>query len=235
MYYSEGNNGGGGGPEHLASRTLELENKTFYLDVEENQRGRFIKIAEVSSEGRRNQVLMTFSTAAQFSENLVKFSDFYKDLRRVNPNNLAQGELKSAVMFEDDNDKKYHMDLKENARGRFLKLSEVTRRGNGRFQVFIPTDGMREIHHNLEDLIGEYDNGDTGVMDSEDNQYNAGSGKKHVKIENKDFYFEVKSNQQGRYMAISEQKGSNRNTILVPESGWESFQSVINECVKETY
>merc|ERR1712045_203818 len=155
MYYSEGNNGGGGGPEHLASRTLELENKTFYLDVEENQRGRFIKIAEVSSEGRRNQVLMTFSTAAQFSENLVKFSDFYKDLRRVNPNNLAQGELKSAVMFEDDNDKKYHMDLKENARGRFLKLSEVTRRGNGRFQVFIPADGMREIHHNLEDLIGE--------------------------------------------------------------------------------
>merc|ERR1712241_1140784 len=202
-----------GGPEHLASRTLELENKTFYLDVEENQRGRFIKIAEVSSEGRRNQVLMTFSTAAQFSENLVK----------------------SAVMFEDDNDKKYHMDLKENARGRFLKLSEVTRRGNGRFQVFTPADGMREIHHNLEDLIGEYDNGDTGVMDSEDNQYNAGSGKKHVKIENKDFYFEVKSNQQGRYMAISEQKGSNRNTILVPESGWESFQSVINECVKETY
>ena len=101
--------------------------------------------------------------------------------------------------------------------------------------MFIPADGMREIHHNLEDLIGEYDNGDTGVMDSEDNQYNAGSGKKHVKIENKDFYFEVKSNQQGRYMAISEQKGSNRNTILVPESGWESFQSVINECVKETY
>ena len=64
-------------------------------------------------------------------------------------------------------------------------------------------------------------------MDSEDNQYNDGSGKRHVKIENKDFYFEVKSNQQGRYMAISEQKGSNRNTILVPESVINEVQFIL--------
>ena len=32
-------------------------------------------------------------------------------------------------------DKKYHMDLKENARGRFLKVSETFTRGYSRFQV----------------------------------------------------------------------------------------------------
>ena len=81
----------------LASRTLVLESKRFYLDVKENQRGRFIKIAEISADGRKNQILMTFSTAALFSQNLVAFIDFYKDLEKVDPDNLKQGELKSEV------------------------------------------------------------------------------------------------------------------------------------------
>ena len=97
----------------LASRTLVLESKRFYLDVKENQRGRFvilgkrklysntivrfIKIAEISADGRKNQILMTFSTAAVFSQNLMGFIDFYKDLDKVNPDNLRQGELKSEV------------------------------------------------------------------------------------------------------------------------------------------
>ena len=81
----------------LASRTLVLESKRFYLDVKENQRGRFIKIAEISADGRKNQILMTFSTAALFSQNLVAFIDFYKDLEKVDADNLKQGELKSEV------------------------------------------------------------------------------------------------------------------------------------------
>ena len=32
---------------------MVLESKRFYLDVKENQRGRFIKIAEISADGRK--------------------------------------------------------------------------------------------------------------------------------------------------------------------------------------
>ena len=110
-----------------------MDRKRFYLDVEENQRGRFIKIAEISTEGRKNQILMTFPTAALFNQNLIQFIDFYRDMDKLDPDNLRQGELKSEVMYNDD--KKYHMDLKENARGRFLKVSETFTRGYSRFQV----------------------------------------------------------------------------------------------------
>ena len=55
------------------------------------------------------------------------------------------------------------MDLKENARGRFLKVSETFTRGYSRFQVFIPADGMAEFQHNLGELIHEYDNGRVGL------------------------------------------------------------------------
>merc|ERR1711892_1337534 len=60
-------------------------------------------------------------------------------------------------MYEED--KKYHMDLRENARGRFLKLSETFSRGNSRDQVFIPADGMVEFQQNLQELFDEYDDG----------------------------------------------------------------------------
>jgi hypothetical protein len=62
-----GGSGGGargesGGAGDLASRTLVLESKRFYLDVKENSRGRFIKIAEISADGRKNQVSATKHT-----------------------------------------------------------------------------------------------------------------------------------------------------------------------------
>jgi hypothetical protein len=33
--------------EELASKTLYIQSKRFYLDVKQNRRGRFLKIAEV--------------------------------------------------------------------------------------------------------------------------------------------------------------------------------------------
>jgi len=209
----------------LASRNLVLESKRFYLDVKENQRGRFIKIAEISADGRKNQILMTFATAALFNQNLLDFIEFYQQLDKLDQNHLTQGELKSEVMYKDD--KKYHMDLKENARGRFLKVSETFAMGYSRFQVFIPADGMAEFQHNLGELIDEYDNGEA------EEALNAPQNK-HLRIENKNFYFDVKKNQQGRYMSISEVKGTYRNAILIPESGWENFRNVLDEYVKQT-
>lgn len=36
------------GEQELATKTLQIQSKRFYLDVKQNRRGRFIKIAEVS-------------------------------------------------------------------------------------------------------------------------------------------------------------------------------------------
>ena len=63
------------------------------------------------------------------------------------------------------------MDLKESARGRFLKVSETFNQGSrgiSQDQIFIPADAMGEIQQNLDELIKEYDNEDEafeGEMD----------------------------------------------------------------------
>ena len=130
-----GHRGARGGRGDLASRTLVLEAKRFYLDVKENNRGRyegwletpaggngerpcsllnvrfrFIKIAEIGNDGRKNQIMMTLPTAAQFRAHLENFIAEYAELPQVDSSNLHQGELKSEVMFKEE--KKYHIDLK---------------------------------------------------------------------------------------------------------------------------
>ena len=127
--------------ESLASRSVSLGNKQFFLDVNKNQRGLFVQIVEVSPEGRKNQIAMEWSTAQLFNKNLDNFIDYYDTLYAHDPDNLEEGELMSEVMFM--NDRKYHMDLKENSRGRLLKV--VERRGRQRFQVFLPADGLKEF------------------------------------------------------------------------------------------
>merc|ERR1719219_2596207 len=140
----------------------------------------------MSADGRKNQIMMTFSTAGQFHQNLTKFIEFYRGLGDVDAYNLKQGELKTEGMYKDD--KKYHMDLKENARGRFLKVSETN--AHSRFHVFIPADGMREFKQNIGELIDEFD---TGSDDDADYSPQTEGSSKHLKIENKTFYFDMKS------------------------------------------
>ena len=42
--------GAAAGEVELATKTLHIQSKRFYLDVKQNRRGRFIKIAEVGIE-----------------------------------------------------------------------------------------------------------------------------------------------------------------------------------------
>ena len=56
---------------------------------------------------------------------------------------------------------------------------------------------------------------------------------RHLRVENKNLYFDIKRNAQGRYMTISEVKGNFRNSILIPEIGWQSFRDVLDDYVKQ--
>ncbi|VVC89498.1 unnamed protein product [Leptidea sinapis] len=54
--------------QELATKMLQIQSKRFYLDVKQNRRGRFIKVAE-------------------FRDHLSCFSDYYSSLGPPNPDN----------------------------------------------------------------------------------------------------------------------------------------------------
>lgn len=110
---------GQGEEQELASKMLQIQSKRFYLDVKENPRGRFIKVAEIGADGRRSQIYLALSTAAEFRDHLSSFSDFYASLGPPNPENVPEdGKLKSEVMVKAN--RRYYLDLKVCI---FLKLS----------------------------------------------------------------------------------------------------------------
>ena len=53
-----------------------------------------------------------------------------------------------------------------------------------------------------------------------------------IQIERKTFTFTLKENPRGRFLRITEDAGGKRNTVIIPITGLEDFQRVVNEMVK---
>ncbi|XP_017051430.1 transcriptional activator protein Pur-beta isoform X2 [Drosophila ficusphila] len=218
--------GGSGVEQELATKMLQIQSKRFYLDVKQNRRGRFIKVAEIGADGRRSQIYLALSTAAEFRDHLSSFSDYYASLAGQNigpPNtdNLPEdGKLKSEMMIKDY--RRYYLDLKENARGRFLRVSQTITRGGPRSQIALPAQGMIEFRDALTDLLEEFGANDGGFKGDLPEE-------RHMKVDNKNFYFDIGQNNRGVYMRISEVKNNFRTSITIPEKCWNRFRDIFND------
>ncbi|KAL0809913.1 hypothetical protein ABMA28_010771 [Loxostege sticticalis] len=205
--------------QELATKMLQIQSKRFYLDVKQNRRGRFIKVAEIGADGRRSQIFLAMSTAAEFRDHLSSFSDFYSSLGPPNPDNVPDdGKLKSEMMLKDN--RRYYLDLKENSRGRFLRVSQTITRGGPRSQVALPAQGMIEFRDALTDLLDDFGTDDGGFK----GELPEG---RHLRVDNKNFYFDIGQNNRGIYMKVSEVKSNFRTAITVPEKCWTRFRDIL--------
>ncbi|XP_050678424.1 transcriptional activator protein Pur-alpha isoform X2 [Leptidea sinapis] len=205
--------------QELATKMLQIQSKRFYLDVKQNRRGRFIKVAEIGADGRRSQIFLAMSTAAEFRDHLSCFSDYYSSLGPPNPDNVPDdGKLKSEMMLKDN--RRYYLDLKENSRGRFLRVSQTITRGGPRSQIALPAQGMIEFRDALTDLLDDFGIDDGGYKGD------LPEGR-HLRVDNKNFYFDVGQNNRGVYLKVSEVKSNFRTAITVPEKCWIRFRDIM--------
>lgn len=139
-------------------------------------------------------------------------------------------------MMTKDN-RRYYLDLKENARGRFLRVntfklniscsiyifhylqvSQTINRGGPRTQIAIPAQGMIEFRDALTDILEEFGTSDGGQVlffcmvilcmvyfTIYIFRYKGElPEERHMKVDNKNFYFDIGQNNRGVYMRISE-------------------------------
>lgn len=203
--------------QELATKMLQIQSKRFYLDVKQNRRGRFIKVAEIGADGRRSQIFLAMSTASEFRDHLSTFGDYYSALGPPNPDNIPEdGKLRSEMMMKDN--RRYYLDLKENTRGRFLRVSQTMSRGGPRSQIAVPAQGMIEFRDALTNLLDEYD----------EPSYKGDLPEgRHLRVDNKNFYFDIGQNNRGVYMKVSEVKSNYRTAITVPEKCWHKFRDIL--------
>ncbi|CAD6194170.1 unnamed protein product [Caenorhabditis auriculariae] len=199
----------------LASKQLNVQYKRYYVDVKENQRGRFIKNRR---DRQRPQV------AAGFLDERRGQSPRHLDSDGSNTENKV---LKSESLVFDT--RRYFLDLKQNDRGRFLRISQlivVTPRST-RQQIAIPEEGIVEIRDTFAEFIDKFS---AGYLD----EASSSNKNKVVAGENKQFIFEPNENDRGQFVRITEVKNSGyRTSITVPASALENFRTSIDEVIAD--
>lgn len=261
-----GGGGGSGGFQHyqrdsetqeLASKRLDIQNKRFYLDVKQNAKGRFIKIAEVGAGGSKSRLTLSMSVAAEFRDYLGDFIEHYAQLGPSSPEQIAQSSggddtgprraLKSEFLVREN--RKYYLDLKENQRGRFLRIRQTVNRGPGfgvgvggfpgaglqaGQTIALPAQGLIEFRDALAKLIDDYGG------DEEDLAGGGGAGGyselpegTSITVDSKRFFFDVGSNKYGVFLRVSEVKPSYRNSITIPFKAWSKFGGAFSRYAEE--
>ena len=217
--------------EELASKRVDIQNKRFYLDVKQNAKGRFLKIAEVGAGGNKSRLTLSMSVAVEFRDYLGDFIEHYAQLGPSNPD-VVQDEprraLKSEFLVREN--RKYYMDLKENQRGRFLRIRQTVNRGPGLGSaqgqtIALPAQGLIEFRDALAKLIDDYggdeeEPGGPGGPGGSGGELPEGTS---VTVDSKRFFFDVGSNKYGVFMRVSEVKPTYRNSITVPCKVWSKF------------
>ncbi|XP_064860637.1 purine-rich element-binding protein gamma-like [Oncorhynchus nerka] len=142
--------------------------------------------------------------------------------------------LKSEFIERDN--RKYYLDLKENQRGRFLRIRQTVSRGHGAIgyygqgidqTIVLPAQGLIEFRDALSQLIEDYGDDDATEELGRGNGNHEESTEfpeaASFRVDNKRFYFDVGSNRYGVFLKISEVKQPYRNTITVPMKAWAKF------------
>ncbi|KAI1905334.1 hypothetical protein AGOR_G00015030 [Albula goreensis] len=141
--------------------------------------------------------------------------------------------LKSEFIERDN--RKYYLDLKENQRGRFLRIRQTVSRGHGTMgyygqgieqTIVLPAQGLIEFRDALSQLIEDY--GDEETDDRARGSRNHDESPElpeavSFRVDNKRFYFDAGSNRYGVFLKISEVRQPYRNTITVPLKAWARF------------
>jgi hypothetical protein len=213
-----------------------MNNKRYYVDVKQNWRGRYIKLAEASggaNAGRRKtRVLLSMPLIAPMCDNLEKLE---KNDKASEKKEEKGGDGPTSYTIEEltlaGEDRDYKLMLKENKRGRFVLISmtispsaTLGRRDN-HSQVAISQEGIKELVAALREL-GEKWNKDL----PEDKSYKGPMPEPtNFRVGNKMYYFDYGQNARGVFMRISEVKPAWRTSVTVPRSEWGRFREVFEK------
>ncbi|XP_065051337.1 transcriptional regulator protein Pur-beta-like [Rhopilema esculentum] len=214
--------------EEIASKMLRIQNKRYYVDVKQNSRGKFIKLVEVLNNGTRNKINIPMPVVGDIRDRLTSFADFYAQLDPAQTGQVPEeGKLKSET--QRSGGRRYYFDLKENQRGRFLRISQLTQFG-ARATLALPAQGIVDIRNTLSEFLDQH-GGDEGASDEEEDGELPQA--KEMRIERKRFYFDCGRNNRGSFLRVSEVTSNFRSSITIPRQGLSKFKDILCDLADE--
>lgn len=209
--------------DSLATHQLTVQYKRYYIDVNENPRGRYIKVAELGANYKSRIILSIIAAKAVVNE----IGKMLPLLDNPSTGEHACFQPKESTLIKSEtltvDGRKFYIDLKENDRGLFLRIAQMpTNPRQTRQQIAIPADGVVEVHKVLSEYLTKFGEG----HEQENNT-------PKVTAENKSFLFHVGKNDRGEFLRISEIKLNSgyRNAITVPISALGDFRKELDNII----
>jgi len=214
--------------EELATRSLRVQSKRYYIDVKENQRGRFLKLVEGLPNGNKNRITFPMSTVPDVRDKLTAFAKFHQEMEANGETEHVEGAEDGRLKTDDirSGQRRVYFDLKENKRGVFLRISSAVSYGATRQTVALPAEGILDVRNVLTEMIDEF--GQTAEEQPEELPEF-----QELRVEKKRFYFDCGVNERGSFVRISEVTNRYRSSITIPKEGLGKFKDILSEvCTK---
>lgn len=208
--------------DELATRSLRIQSKRYYVDVKQNARGKFIKLVEGLPDGTKNRLSFPMSIVPDVRDKLTSFADFYGELEPASQREATEdGNLKKDDIRS--NQRKIYFDLKENKRGVFLRISSTASFGGRRQTIALPAQGIIDVRNVLTEFIDEFGGDEEEPLELPDFQ--------EMRVERKRFYFDCGSNDRGSFVRISEVTSKYRSSVTVPKQGLHKFRELLGDII----
>ncbi len=199
----------------LASRMIQMEMKRYYVDVLRTRSGKIVlRIVEADIDGHKERMTFNLCAAAVLCDHLTDFSNCYARLYPVDPEHLAEGGyLRCKTM--DAGKRRYYLDLKENGKGRFLRISQRIDKQQ-RTYIFIPAQGLIEFRNVLLEMLDEFGRGAKPEGQQELPADQSIRGKDEM------IHFNARSNRRGVFLRLTEVRHDDQYcaSIAIPEKFW---------------
>ncbi|CAJ0587480.1 unnamed protein product, partial [Mesorhabditis spiculigera] len=220
------------GEEDIASKCLQLGFKRFYVDVKQNARGRFVKMAEMGSS-IPSRLTLSMSTAAALTEKIEELKQ-YSEAHPPDAENPYM-EAKSITLTFDT--RRYYLDLKQNQHGRFLRIAQtisaMTAHDNRatRNQVVVPDEGIGPLLETLREFIRDHGEGYMTETTSPD----LPPSKSIRGVGGKTFFLDAGANDRGSFLRITEFKSASgqRQSVTIPSQTLVQIRDAINEALEK--
>jgi len=216
--------------DELASKSLRIQSKRYYVDVKQNSRGRFVKLVEGLPNGNKNRISFPMSTVPEVRDKLSSFADFYaamepsshtedEDDRDMSRHSLKSEDIRAGQ-------RRIYFDLKENKRGVYLRISSTAQYSSQRHTLALPAQGIVDVRNVLTEFNDEFGGEEAGEPE-ELPEF------QEMRIERKRFYFDCGSNDRGSFLRVSEVTNRYRSSITIPKQGLAKFRDILDDMMSK--
>eukprot|EP01023_Acetabularia_acetabulum_P021439 TRINITY_DN2124_c3_g1_i14.p1 TRINITY_DN2124_c3_g1~~TRINITY_DN2124_c3_g1_i14.p1 ORF type:complete len:286 (-),score=56.32 TRINITY_DN2124_c3_g1_i14:1770-2627(-) len=241
--------GGGSGDREVHSETVRIESKLFYLDLKENNRGRYLKVSEKAAARERSTIIVP-SVGIPWVFQLFHYYSSTPN-QPTSINNLPQPKINKEFSCEN---KLFFFEVGENPRGRFLRVSETGGGPRGRTSIIIPSGGSGDVGwSSVRDAVlriyaaeaetaglpfpfGDESEGGVGAIGPPPEGVAptatvTEAGGQVVRVGQKRFFFDPGTNRRGQYVRVTEVVGSERNSVVIPVEAIAQFHDALQHCI----